>query len=363
VACGLTLPACEARRLHDQIEATMFTPQPGDHARLEVEGRVPVLHLYGTPEETGRQYGALMRPALKGLSGYFRCMLWMQRDGIITYARKHETVLPEEIRRQLHAMADAADVDYDELVALNVIPRFLCTTLAVWGPVTADGNMIMGRNGDDFGLGLDDCCNIVVVYHPDVGQPVVLITFLGMAGGFMGMNAHGVAFGNMLVINAKGRREEGLPIQLALRLAAQKSSSAREMVDSLVGLPHVIPNNVMVVDEREALVAELGTDRTFVRVGADGMLAAANYFVEHPDRLDAGHSERYDDLVRVTRQHLGRMTVETMKSALYAARRWWLNYRAAIFEPGPMRMHVSLNRNDASGGPYVTLDVRKLLAE
>jgi hypothetical protein len=363
MACGLTLPACEAWRLHDQIRTAMFTPQTGDPARLDVQGLVPILHLYGTPEETGRQYGALMRPALQGLSGYFRCMLWLQRDGILGYARDHEAVLPEEIRRQLHAMAETSGVDYDELVALNVIPRFMCTSLAVWGPATADGHMIMGRNGDDFGMGLDDCCNLLVVYHPDAGRPVVLVTFVGMAGGFMGMNAQGVSFGNMLALNVKGRREEGLPIQLAMRLAAQTSDTAREMVDRLAGMTHVIPNNVMVVDEREALVAELGADRAQVRAGADGMLASANYFLEHPDRLDRGHSDRYDDLVRVARQHPGAMTVETMKTALYAARRWWLNYRAAIFEPGPMRMHVSLNCNEASAGPYVTLDVRQLLAE
>jgi len=343
----------------------MFTPQPGDRARLEVEGRVPILHLYGTHEETGRQYGELLRPAIQNLFAYFRCFLWPMRDELIKYAREHEGVLPEEIRRELHAMSEAAGVDYDELVALNVIPQFMCTSLAVWGPSTADGHMIMGRNGDHFGLDLNDCCNLLVVYHPDAGQPVVRVTFLGMVGGFMGMNDQGVSFGNMQIRNATGpgRREDGLPIHVAMRLAAQDSASAREMVDRLAAMPHAIANSVMVADSREALLAELGTQRAVVRSGSDGILAGANDFLENPDSFDEGSSPRYEVLVETVRQNRGQMTVETMQKALFAARRWWINYRSAIFEPDRMRMHVSINRARASAGPYVSLDVRRLLAE
>lgn len=223
--------------------------------------------------------------------------------------------------------------------------------------------MILGRNGDFSSLGLDDCANLLVVYHPDVGRPVVLVTFLGMAGGFAGMNDRGVAFGNMLVHNAPGWREDASPIQLAMRVAAEGSGSAREMVDRLAGMKHSVPNNVIVVDSREAFVAELGCDRAYVRRGSDGVLAATNQFLEHPDRLDAGHSFRYDVLVGEAGRRRGDMTAEAMKSVLFAARVWGINYRATIFEPQEMRMHVSINRNEASAGPYVLLDVLRLLAE
>ncbi len=361
---GWTLAGCEAMRYRDQIRANLFTPSEGERARLEVHDRVPVLHLYGTPEEMGRQYGQLLASALEGLSGYARCMLSAgQLERFLEYGRQHEQHLPAAIREQLRAMARTGGIDYDALVALNVTPRLRCSTLAVWGPSTPDGRMLMGRNGDYSSMGLDDCGNLVVVYHPASGQATALISFLGMAGGFAGMNADGVSFGNMLVFNAPGRREDGLPVQLAMRQAAESAENARQMADGLADMAHVIPGNVMIADAAEALVVELGPGGVHARTGADGVLAASNYFRAHPDRSADRRCSRYDTLVRAARDHRSDMTVERMKSALYDARMLNINIQATVFEPADRRMHVSINRNPASKGPYVVLEVGRLVAE
>ncbi|MCY2928009.1 MAG: C45 family autoproteolytic acyltransferase/hydrolase [Planctomycetota bacterium] len=318
----------------------------------------------GTPEEMGGQYGRLMRPALQALSSYARCVLSAERlERFLEYGRRHERVLPEEIRRQLRAMAGAGGIDYDQLVAMNVTPRLLCSALATWGPATPDGAMILGRNGDYFGLGVDDCGNLLVAYHPTAGRPVLLVSFLGMAGGFAGMNDAGVAFGNLLVFNSSGWRDDGLPVQLAMRLAAQTAPTAPDMVARLTGMNHAIPNNVIVADPREAFVAELGTQRSHVRRGADGVLAVTNDFLEHPVRFEAARCPRFDALTAQAAKNAGRMTVETMKEALFAAARRDMNIQATVCEPAAMRMHVSINQKPASAGPYVTLDVAGMLAK
>jgi len=50
-----------------------------------------------------------------------------------------------------------------------------------------------------------------------------------------------------------------------------------------------------------------------------------------------------------------------MKKALHAAMIPTMNIQAVVFEPGKMRMHVSINRVPAGAGPYRVFDLRKLL--
>jgi hypothetical protein len=192
---------------------------------------------------------------------------------------------------------------------------------------------------------------------------MVTVSFLGMLGAFTGMNDSGVAFGNMLVFNdaAKARRDDGLPVQIALRQAAHHAATADEMRQRLLDMSHVIAMNVMTADADEAFVLELGTERTVVRQGVAGMLASSNDYLNHPDRDDEPRCNRLDALRRNARRHYGRFGVEEMKQALHDARLPGLNIQAAIIIPADRRMLVSVNRKPATAGPYVELDVAELI--
>ncbi|MHC4982195.1 MAG: C45 family autoproteolytic acyltransferase/hydrolase [Planctomycetota bacterium] len=358
-------PGCALVYRH-QIKAAMRTPAAHGRARLEIYEGVPVVHLYGSAEEMAAQYGALLKPALQALAKYGDSLLPAPtKKRLIEYARGQEPLLPEDIRRQLQALADASGVPYDDIVALNVVPRIRCTTLAVWGPATADGALIMGRNADYFGMGLADRGSLIVVCHSSEEKPVVLVSFLGMLGGFAGINSDGVAFGNMLVFNATGPRcqDGGLPVQLAMRLAAEKADDAQSMARELGNMKHVIPMNVMVADLRRAMLLELGLSDTVIRHGKNGVLAASNDFLEHPLRAGGVYCRRYNALVSAAAKHGGGMGVEEVKKALHAARIATMNIQAVIFEPAAMRMHVSINRCPASAGPYTQFDLRQLLED
>jgi hypothetical protein len=314
----------------------------------------------------GTQYGTLLRAPLQALHtfavGFTTSMFY---DRCIAYGRAHAHNLPAPIREELHAVADASGVPYDELVAINVIPRMYCSTLAVWDPGAGDRRaLIMGRNSDYFSLGLDDRGGLVVVHHPRHGLAVASVGFVGMVGAFTGINEKGVSFGNMLVFNAAGpsANVDGLNIQLAQRLAAERSDTAAEMVDRLAGMQHAIPMNVMAADPREALVVELGLDQVAVRRGEDGVLVAANHFCT-PDLAAHGVvGTRFHTLLREGRNYraAGAITVAQMEQALYDARFEGLNIQAVVFEPGARRMYVSINKNPASAGPYVQLDAAEL---
>jgi dipeptidase len=154
-----------------------------------------------------------------------------------------------------------------------------------------------------------------------------------------------------------------LAIQLALRHAAARASSAAEMGELLRHMKHVVPMNVMVADPNEALVLELAPGGTAVRRGNDGVLVAANHFLSPELRRREVSDARSDSLLAAGRKHRDHMTVQQMKKALWDTRRPNSNLQATIFEPAKMRMYVSINRVPATAGPYVMLDLAKLFAE
>jgi hypothetical protein len=340
-----------------------------DHAQVAVLGRTPVVSLRGTPTEMGDQYGRLLRQPLRALETCIESAIpaGLQRR-LLKLARRSEPHLPDSTREEICAIADAAGVRPDLLMAMNTTTRIACTTIAARD---AGGHVVMGRNGDFFGMGLGERAMAVVVRRPSSGLPTVSVNFLGMVGAFTGMNARGVAFGNMVVLNAGGvrLRPAGLPIQIALRQAAEQATDAAQLADIMARQVHAAPMNVMAADTDGALVAELGLDGSAVRPMAEMPLIATNYF--HTPELAGDHhrAARADACQRYQRLAVGRyaarnvMSVADLKHALHRTRVKMLNLQAVVFEPAAMRMHVSINRLPASAGPYTLLDVGRLLAD
>jgi hypothetical protein len=358
-----------------QLGEGLRTPASSPPARMEILGGTPVIHVYGGPQERGRQYGRLLARPLEAMH---RCIVAFTTSEkyaeLMGYAQAHESVLPPEVRDELHAISDASGMPYVELVALNITPTLACSALATWDDQAADDEpadasadspgagrrLVMGRNADYFSLGFTDRGMMVVVCHPDEGVPVVSVTFLGMIGAFTGMNARGVAFGNMLVLNTpETRQEDGLTIQLALRLAAEHAATADEMAEGLQRQKHVIPMNVMVADPYHALALELDLGAIRIRQGDRGVLVSTNHFMKPPIIRPEDSGVRYDTLMAAGIASEGAMSVEQMKQALWAAR-GKLNVQAVVFEPSRLRMHVSINHAPAAGGPYLVLDLHDL---
>lgn len=356
-----------ALRHRSRIRKTLFVPRQHGPARVEVRGNIPIVYLHGTPAEMGTQYGTLLREPLRSLDAYVTAVFPKERlRRLRAFAEAHEPALPADVRAELRAMAAAADIPYMNLVAVNVLPRMACTALAVSGDASKDGALVMGRNVDYWSFGLSDRLGVIVVYHPDKGIPVAAVSFLGFVGAFTGINAEGVAFGNLLVFNAREDRivPDGTSIQLAMRRAAHRAKTARQMAPLLRAERHLIPMNVMLADAKEAIALELGLSGTEARrADAAGVLAASNSFRTPDLRAKDVSCKRYAALMTAVSEADGAFDVERMKKALYAARIKSLNLQAIVFEPAAMRMHVSLNQTPASEGPYTTFDVRKFFAK
>ena len=365
---GMDGPAARASIAFRRLPALMRRPLGnGRHARAVSYGRTPVVILRGTSAEMGRQYGRLLREPLRALAA---CLESAVPTGLqhrlLELTHRAEPFLPEPCRQEIRAIADAADIRYDILAAMNTTSRVACTTIAARDP---GGEVIMGRNGDFFGMGFGERAMAVVVRRPDHGHATVSVNFLGMVGAFTGMNDSGVAFGNMVVLNGGGARlrPEGLPIQIALRRAAERTTSAEEMAGILALQHHAAPMNVMAADADSALVVELGLAGSAVRYLDDTPLIATNYFRTPELAGNRQRAARADACQRYQRLAVGRyavrdvMSVTDIKHALHRTRVRLLNLQAVVFEPAAMRMHVSVNRLPASAGPYTVLDLRRLL--
>lgn len=363
-----------------QIGQDLRVPGSSPPARMDIVGDTPVIHLYGGPRERGRQYGRLLQHPLQALDRCITDFLTSRKHAqLLAYARSREPGLPAEVRDELHAISDASGVPYIDLVILNVTPTLACSALATWPDPNADATpsasatnppvsnrpLIMGRNANYFTMGFNDRGMVVVVCHRDPGDeslPMVSVNFLGMIGAYTGMNARGVAFGNMLVLDApENWQGEGLAIQLALRLAADRAATADEMAERLGGQKHVIPMNVMIADSHHALAMELDPNGCRIRQGDRGVLVSTNHFMKQSFACPEDSCVRYDKLLAAGRASGGAMTVEQMKQALWAAR-GKDNVQAVVFEPSRLRMHVSINHFPASGGPYIVLDLHDLFS-
>lgn len=369
LAAAASVGCCFQHR--SDIKTGLRTPADLGPASLRVHAGIPVVHLYGTPEQMGTQYGTLLKKPLHALVDYVNFFLpdiklrWLEEEAMAA-----EPSLPEDLRRQMKALATAAGLRYETVVALNLLPKMHCSTLASWGPASADGRLLMGRNSDYWGAGLSDRLGLIAVYHPSEGHALISVNFLGMIGAFTGMNDRGVCFGNMLVFNAKhdGRDPQGLTIQLLMRQAGHQADDAEAFLRVLAEARHAIPMNVMAADPGRAAVIELSpTDPPVVRRAEAGQhwLAASNHFrsAELSDHPVSCH--RYEALAGAgCAADAGpqRMTATGMERALHAARMRGINLQAVVFEPAAGRIHVGINSTEASGGPYVCFDAAKLFA-
>lgn len=346
---------------HKQVGGTVDKGE----ARLEYYGEIPVVHLYGTPVEMGEQYGALMKDQLNSV--YTMVDVLFSPGTIKKYkaqGRKSIDKVPTDIKEYIKGMAAISGVSEENILILNLIPRVTCSVLAVWDSATIDGNLLMGRNADYVFKKINKALGLIVVKHPDTGLATVTSTFVGMVGGFTGMNEKGVCYGNMLVYN--GISDEvnisGLPIQMLMQTGGEKAETAREMIDYLMQQQHMVPGNVMCADCNEAIIAELSQTRNVIREGSKGVLAASNFFYSSGMFSHTETDRRFSDLMLMAKENYGNFNLNILQKAMHKARKPNQNLQCVLFEPVRMKMHVSMNKVPASEGPFTELDITELLS-
>ena len=121
----------------------------------------------------------------RDLPSYFPLDMQQEVYGYSCAIKNAHPELGSPYFRALHYQA-AHDVGH------QVMERFLsfngCTSFAAWGPATARGHLIVGRNFD-FEIGdLFDRFKVVQIVCPEQGIPFISISWAGMSGVVTGVN-------------------------------------------------------------------------------------------------------------------------------------------------------------------------------
>ncbi len=335
--------------------------------RVTKENGYAVVHLYGNSYERSSQYGNLLREPIRNIDKLLMTFLPVSVvNKYMNYAWKLHKTVPDSIKMEIKAVADAAGIPYWDLAAINLIPRFLCSGLASWGNTTHDGTMIIGRNAEYPAFGLEDRGSILCIHHVNEKKQILTVTVIGMLGAFTGFSSDGIFFSNMLVENAMkdSINFEGMAIQLQLRSAAEKASSLQEMISIVSSLKPVIPMNILLADSNDAVVIELGLNDYYIRT-ADSIPAVcvSNHFRSPSLRDFEIDCPRYNVMMDDIVQNSGKITVPVVQNILYDASLRRINIQAIVVEPARKKLYLSMNRVPASKGPYTEIDAAKLFTE
>ncbi|TAL05500.1 MAG: hypothetical protein EPO07_03415, partial [Verrucomicrobia bacterium] len=207
--------------------------------RLENIDGTTVLFVKGSPEEMGRQHGALLAKKVRedarrilygvGIGSSLANGTWF--FGEMNDAERR--LLPHmdgRYLREMDAMAVAAGISKEEMRMANVFPElFHCTGFAIYGDATVGGTLYHGRVLDYFrGMGLEQNA-VVMIFQPDVGNAWVNISYAGFVGSVTAMNAKGVAIGEM---GGHGEGQwDGKPMAQLVREVMEKANTIDDAVE------------------------------------------------------------------------------------------------------------------------------------
>jgi hypothetical protein len=340
-----------------------FKAQSRPGATLHQVGEAWVLELSGTPAERGQAAGELLGEQIRWLLPRFTDKLF-GADGLSESQRRTIELLrasiPPAHLTQLDAMARAAAVDENAVVALNlaleIFSPMLCSCFAVNGPSSQGGGMRIGRNLDWFGGDILQHHALLVVERGPGIQPFAHVTWPGLVGAVTGLNAAKVFAADLVVLGLRADSTAGVPVMFALRQALEQASSADAARQLLTELKRTVPQNYLVADPGQAFVLETKPAGVRVRELAGGWVGVANLLNEdteaHPD-------SRYKKMQ--ARAQAGAMGAEQVQELLLEVSMKELTVQSVVVDLASGELRLATTRRPAARGPWHTVDVGKLL--
>lgn len=305
------------------------TARHGDSWRGTIDG-FPVLVLRGTAAARGEAQGRLAGGDVLRTIDALAAALQKQKPGawdgaLVPAARRFQW--PTRYEEELRALAAALpgdrrlravdrDATVDDLKTLNVLGDLLgggCSSFAAWGPLTADGRVLLGRNTDYSDLPILDAFVLVATAPSEEGRrPTLEITGFGCVGASTALNADGAFLALHDEAGLPGPRDGGwTPRTLRLRDAVETATGARAAHDVaavLRGARVKMGNNVHVAGPSgpTAVLEWDGNAKdggVTVRPGAEAALVCTNHYVVRADRANDGSRARFDRLTGALESH------------------------------------------------------------
>jgi hypothetical protein len=323
---------------------------------------VYVLHLQGTRDEMARQHGELLRDEIRDgvlpfMSDFLARQIQDDSDvlsrilssllgvGLTALTRIVAANTPDQIRRELHIVAETAGVDrraadmalampdtmmwlvamadhvWRAGLAMTPMPMkggvgFGCSGVIALPSATASGQLLQARNLDYDGIGYFDKYPTVAFCKPVDGQAYVWIASAGVhTAALTGMNESGLFLGSNTApttdVSLRGR-----PFFALNEEVVRQATSLDEAVAILNRMKSVSGYAVLLSHgpSGEGIVAEYSAGRLGVRKPLGGCIAATNHYlnqntastIPHVTLVDTVNSrKRYAQLRRELAERYG----------------------------------------------------------
>ena len=347
-------------------------------AELRYIDKIPVLTVRGTPAQMGSAVGALaLKPGAR-LLNYPRDLLKLRRVDLLwnTFVGSGRTMFkhfPEAYKEEAEAIIEAAHADRDLVIAGNTFfdlkKVFACSAVAVGKDRSATGGPLLARNLDYPSLGYVQHYSLVTVYRPTGKKAFASVGFPGVVGVLSGMNEDGLALGVLEVFETKEGEStfdvKGIPYALCLRRVLEEAATIDEAVAVLDKLRRTTTINVAIADRTGVAVLEVSPKRVVKRLPEANVCVTTNHFrsreLKAARLTNANRTlERFAKLEEM-RKNKVLVRPEDLRKQLDAVNLGTLTLQTMVFEPATLRLHLSIGRVPASGGPLVKVDLAGLL--
>lgn len=278
------------------------------------------LYVEGNPLQIGKITGSLTQDLMQNQEAFFfnkvedlvpsKFQQYLLRKFLAWYNRKMYLHIPEEYKTEIYGLSQFASLNFSEIGtpylrllylhgahdighALQDLMLVGCSSFAVWGEKTVDGELLIGRNfdfyaGDEFAEE-----KIIAFINPSEGHKFMSVTWGGMIGVVSGMNDQGLT----VTINA-GKSEIPLvaktPISIVTREILQYASTIEEAV-AIAKKREVFVSEAIFVSsamDRKAAIIEVSPDNFGVfEVENTNELICSNHFQSEAYKQDERNLE------------------------------------------------------------------------
>jgi hypothetical protein len=237
-----------------------------------------------------------------------------------------------------------------------------CAAVGAWGAATEEREVLVGRNLDWFNVGKLHEHAVLVVRHPAKGRPFASLAFPGLVGVLTGMNDAGLFVADLVQIRrgAPPPAKGAVPVMSLQRLMLERCSTADEAVELLESTPRTVPQNYIIADATRAWFLETDSEKVVRRESLNDVVVGTNYAAER--RGVAKTDMRFGMLCACIDPCVGKIGVPEIEKALAAANAGPLSVMSVVAAPARRALRVSAGKVPACMGPFVDVDVARLLS-
>ncbi|SHI67463.1 C45 family autoproteolytic acyltransferase/hydolase [Flavobacterium terrae] len=372
------------------------------------------LYVSGDPLQRGLLMGALAEPLVKKQESLFFSKVKeivpsnfkqnLLRQFLKWYNRKLYLNVPEEYKTEIYGVSQYASDDFNSIAPKYLRSLYLhgahdighamqdlalvgCSSLALWGDKTEDGELLLGRNfdfyaGDEFAKD-----KVVAFIKPDSGHPFMMVTWGGMIGVVSGMNKEGLT----ITINA-GKSKIPLvaktPISIVAREILQYASTINEAIAIAKKRQVFVSESIMIGSARDkkAVLIEMSPKQfgVYEVPNQNNQLVCTNHFQSdvykdderNNEHIIESHSKYRYDRVEELLDKQDKMNPQKMadilrnKEGLHNKKIGYGNekslnqllaHHAIIFKPESRMVWVSSNPYQL--GDFVAYDLNKIFSK